>query len=94
MQLVQEQELGGLRAAQNQGLAELVRDRVDPSLEIKFITYDDAYKARDFEDMRRRVPDLSKARNAIGYNPATSIEEIIDMVVAYFQTHEEERVAL
>jgi len=50
-----------------------VRDKVDPSLDIKYVPYSEAYKAEDFEDMRRRVPDLSKIKDAIGYAPTTSV---------------------
>ena len=37
-----------------------------------------------FEDMNRRVPDLSKLRALTGYEPTVSLDEIIDRVVAYF----------
>lgn len=76
-----------------EGLAEMVRDRVDPSVEIRYIPYSEAYGA-EFEDMQRRVPDLSKIKKAIGYEPKTQIEEIIDKVVAYFREHEAERISV
>jgi UDP-glucose 4-epimerase len=63
-------------------LARLVRDRVAPSARIEFVPYDRAYEA-GFEDMRRRVPDLSKIKALIGYAPTLGIEEIVDRVVAY-----------
>jgi nucleoside-diphosphate-sugar epimerase len=37
-----------------------------------------------FEDMQRRVPDLSKLRALTGYEPKVSLDEILDRVVAYF----------
>jgi UDP-glucose 4-epimerase len=63
-------------------LARLVRDRVAPAAKIEFVPYDRAYEA-GFEDMPRRVPDLSKIRALIGYAPTLDIEEIVDRVVAY-----------
>jgi UDP-glucose 4-epimerase len=63
-------------------LAKRVRDRVDPKVRIDAIPYDQAYEA-GFEDMRRRVPDLSRIRAAIGYAPTLGIDQIIDRVVAY-----------
>ncbi len=77
-----------------EGLAKLVRDKVDASLTIKYIPYSEAYKAADFEDMQRRVPDLTKIRRDIGYEPRTGIAEIVDLVVEYFRVHEAERVAV
>jgi UDP-glucose 4-epimerase len=63
-------------------LAKRVRDRVDPKLRIDVIPYDQAYEA-GFEDMRRRIPDLTRIREAVGYAPTLGIDEIIDRVVAY-----------
>ena len=45
------------------------------------IPYDQAYEA-GFEDMPRRVPDLTKIHKAIGYAPKVQLDEIIDRVVA------------
>ncbi|MEM7202569.1 MAG: GDP-mannose 4,6-dehydratase [Planctomycetota bacterium] len=75
-------------------LAKLVISKVDPSLGIKYIPYSEAYQAEDFEDMQRRVPDLSKIRGAIGYEPKTNVDQIIDNVIAYFREHESERVTV
>ena len=35
-----------------------------------------------FEDMPRRVPDISKIRNLVGYTPTVHLDEIIQNVVA------------
>ena len=45
--------------------------------------YDRAYE-EGFEDMLRRVPDLSKLRALTGYEPRVHLDEILDRVVAYF----------
>ena len=74
-------------------LAKKIRDKIDPSLEIQFIPYDKAY-GKGFEDMQRRVPDLSKVRGAVGYNPSTSVDEIIDLVIQHFRTHEQDRITV
>jgi UDP-glucose 4-epimerase len=63
-------------------LARLVRDRANPSASIEYVPYDRAYEA-GFEDMRRRVPDLSRIRALIGYRPTLGIEEIVERVVAH-----------
>lgn len=62
-------------------LAEMVRDAADSSSEIVHMAYEDAY-AEGFEDMQRRVPDVSKLKECTGFAPATPLEKIIDDVVA------------
>lgn len=49
------------------------------SSEIKYIPYDQVY-GEGFEDMRRRVPSLEKARQLIGYQPTRTLEDIINDV--------------
>jgi UDP-glucose 4-epimerase len=63
-------------------LARLIRDRINPSVRIEQIPYERAYEA-GFEDMLRRVPDLSKIKSLIGYQPTLGVEEIVDRVIEY-----------
>ncbi|MFO0944507.1 MAG: GDP-mannose 4,6-dehydratase [Planctomycetota bacterium] len=63
-------------------LAELVRDKTFPSCEIRHIPYEDAYRP-GFEDMRRRVPSLEKARQLIGYRATRTLHEILDDMIAW-----------
>ncbi len=62
-------------------LAEMVRSRSGSSSEIVQVPYDEAYEA-GFEDMPRRVPDITKVGRLIGYRPTRGLEFIIDDVVA------------
>jgi UDP-glucose 4-epimerase len=62
-------------------LAERVRDRLGSSSEIRFVPYDIAYRP-GFEDMQRRVPDLSKAKRLIGYEPTRTLDDVIDDILA------------
>ncbi len=62
-------------------LAEMVREAADSDSPIEHVPYDEAY-AEGFEDMQRRVPDVSKLERTIGYKPATTLEEIIADAVA------------
>jgi UDP-glucose 4-epimerase len=64
-------------------LAERVKARTGSKSEIVLVPYEKAYE-EGFEDMRRRVPDLSKLRALTGYVPQVSLDEILDRVVAYF----------
>jgi UDP-glucose 4-epimerase len=63
-------------------LAQRVIRAVDPSLQIEFISYAAAY-GEDFEDCRRRVPDVTRLRETIGGWECRSLEEIIAEVVAW-----------
>ena len=63
-------------------LAQRVIRAVDPALQIEFISYAAAY-GHDFEDCRRRVPDLTRLRETIGVWPCRTLEETIAEVVAW-----------
>lgn len=56
-------------------LAEQVRSLVNPQAKIEFQSYRQAYDD-DFEDIRRRVPDLTRLRNTIDYRPQHTLESI------------------
>ncbi|MEO7041292.1 MAG: NAD-dependent epimerase/dehydratase family protein [Gemmatimonadaceae bacterium] len=62
-------------------LAELVRDAAESSSPIVSVPYDKAY-AVGFEDMPRRVPDLTRLEQTIGFRPHISLAQIINDVVA------------
>jgi UDP-glucose 4-epimerase len=49
------------------------------------VPYERAYE-QGFEDMRRRVPDLTKIRNTIGYEPQVSLSQLLQRVVAHFES--------
>jgi len=49
-----------------------------------YIPYDKAYES-GFEDMRRRMPDISKANKLIGYKPRVGLDETINRVAAYIR---------
>lgn len=62
------------------GLAERVRDLAGSSSDIVLVPYDQAYVA-GFEDMRRRVPDLTLARTLIDYAPRHGLDDIIRSIL-------------
>lgn len=63
-------------------LAERVKSLTGSSSEIVFVPYSEAYEA-GFEDMPRRVPDLTKIGQRIGYRPTRSLDQILMDVVAF-----------
>ena len=66
-------------------LAERVKSLTGSSSDIVTIPYDQAYEA-GFEDMPRRVPDITKIRNLVGYEPKVHLDEILTRVIDYFRT--------
>jgi UDP-glucose 4-epimerase len=67
-------------------LAERVKAATGSASPIVRIPYDQAYEA-GFEDMPRRVPDLTRIRDLIGYAPKLGLDEIIASVVEDFRQH-------
>lgn len=65
-------------------LAERVRTLARSTSPIITIPYDQAYES-GFEDMPRRVPDISKIRALVGYEPKVQLDEILREVIDDFQ---------
>jgi len=65
-------------------LAERVRDLTGGRSEIRLVPYHEAYTV-GFEDMMRRVPDLSKIQRLIGYRPTYDLDAILRDVIAEAQ---------
>ena len=62
-------------------LASRVKQIAESSSPIVTIPYDQAYEA-GFEDMPRRVPDISKIRALVGYEPTVELDDILIRVIA------------
>ncbi len=58
-------------------LAEFIKQRLKSRSEIVFLDYQKAY-GNGFEDMQRRVPDISLIKQLIGWEPQLSLENIVD----------------
>jgi len=65
-------------------LAERVRTLCGSQSTIQYVPYDEAYEA-GFEDMPRRVPDISKIRALIGYEPQLELTDIIKRVIEHIR---------
>ena len=63
-------------------LAERVRTLTGSTSVIQYVPYDQAYEA-GFEDMPRRVPDISKIKALLGYQPRLELDDIIRSVIEY-----------
>jgi UDP-glucose 4-epimerase len=65
-------------------LAQTVKKMTGSKSKIEYIKYDDAYE-EGFEDMRRRMPDLGKIGQAIGYKPKYKLKDILERVIKYYE---------
>lgn len=63
-------------------LATRIKELTNSTSEIVYIPYSDAYE-EGFEDMPRRVPDISKIAAMVGFTPKTDLEQILASVIAY-----------
>jgi UDP-glucose 4-epimerase len=66
-------------------LAERIRELTSSNSEIVYIPYNEAYE-EGFEDMPRRVPDISKIGALVGFTPTTTLDGILKEVIAYHST--------
>jgi UDP-glucose 4-epimerase len=73
--------VGGVGEATIMELATKIIERTRSTSTIRFVPYSHVYPA-GFEDMRRRVPDISKIKIVAGWEPKHSLESIIDSVAA------------
>jgi UDP-glucose 4-epimerase len=62
-------------------LAHLIKQMTRSESEIIHIPYDRAYE-KGFEDMPRRVPDISKVQGLIGYQPRLNLKDILMEIIA------------
>ncbi len=70
------------------GLADRVRTLAGSSSEIVTIPYAKAY-AEGFEDMLRRIPDITKIQQRLEWQPGTMLDDTIKQIIAYHRTHME-----
>jgi UDP-glucose 4-epimerase len=74
--------IGSTEEVSIMSLAEQVRSRTDSDSEIVTVPYDEAYE-EGFEDMQRRVPDVSKISERIGWQPSRDLTLILDDIVEH-----------
>jgi len=77
--------VGSTEAIRIKELAMKIKEKTNSDSPIKYVPYDEAYE-QGFEDMAVRVPDLSKIKALIGYQPSINLDGILDKVIEYFST--------
>ena len=63
-------------------LAQRIKELTQSDSEIVFVPYDEAYE-EGFEDMPRRIPDISKVRNLVGFEPKMTLDGILQSVIDF-----------
>jgi UDP-glucose 4-epimerase len=76
--------IGSTQEVTIMALANRIRDLVGSQSPIKLVPYEEAYES-GFEDMPRRVPDLSKVTALIGYQPRHTLDDVLTHVIEYFR---------
>lgn len=66
-------------------LAVMVKSMTESSSEIVYVPYEEAYEP-GFEDMSRRLPDISKIQKLIGYAPSLALPDMLDRIIARERT--------
>jgi UDP-glucose 4-epimerase len=76
--------VGGVGETTMRELALKVIERTGSQSQLLSIPFDQAY-GPGFEDMQRRVPDISKIKAKLGWEPTHNLDSIIDSVAAYLK---------
>jgi nucleoside-diphosphate-sugar epimerase len=76
--------IGNTQEISIEDLAKRVRELSGSASVIKYIPYDQAYES-GFEDMPRRVPDLTRVKELVGYEPRYTLDDILHQVIEYFR---------
>jgi len=77
--------LGSIEAISINDLAKKVIKHSGSTSPISYVPYHEAYNAT-FEDMRKRVPDISKIQNMIGYKPQYTLDDTIISIIDHYRS--------
>jgi len=75
--------VGGIEEISIEELAHRIKKLTNSDSEIVHIPYSQAYE-EGFEDMRRRVPDVSKVKKLLGYYPERTLDDVLIKTIEYF----------
>lgn len=76
--------LGGVGETSISELAHRVIQITNSTSKIEYVPYDKAYPF-GFEDMQRRVPDITKLKSTIDWEPKKDLNQIIEDIMNFFQ---------
>jgi UDP-glucose 4-epimerase len=76
--------IGSTEEISIENLAFMIKSMTESPSEIRYIPYEKAY-GPGFDDMRRRVPGLEKIHAQVGYEPKTSLEDTLGIIIEHFR---------
>lgn len=76
--------VGTTEAISIEELAKKVKAMCNSKSKIEYMSYEDAYE-EGFEDMMHRMPDLTKIKEFIGYEPRIPLDEIIKRMIEHYE---------
>jgi UDP-glucose 4-epimerase len=76
--------MGSQEEISMEDLARLIVEKTRSKSPLIYIPYDKAYE-EGFEDMLRRVPDTSRIRDLIGFQPRHNLNQIIDKIIESYR---------
>jgi len=77
--------LGNTEEITIEDLAQKIKVLVNSDSKIEYVPYENAFE-EGFEDMQRRMPDISKISEYIGYKPKYNLDKILERVIKYYET--------
>ena len=84
--------IGSTREIQIRDLARKIIELTNSDSEIQYVPYKDIY-GEGFEDMKRRVPDISRISDLIGWRPETELDELLQKIINHEKSNMELTVA-
>jgi UDP-glucose 4-epimerase len=76
--------IGSDRETSVNEMSEMIRERVNPQASIIFTSYEEIYGV-PFEETNRRVPDVQRARQLLGFRATVPLEEGLDQTISWFE---------
>jgi len=75
--------IGSMEEVSILALAQRIKELTKSSSEIIMIPYEQAYE-QGFEDMHRRIPDTTKIRQAVGFQPQRTLDETLERIIGHW----------
>ncbi len=76
--------VGSTESISIEELAHKIKKAAKSKSKIEYMAYEDVFE-EGFEDMMKRMPDISKIENAIGYKRKYKLDQIIERVINYYE---------
>lgn len=83
--------IGSTEEISIENLAIKIKEMTGSYSDLKYIPYEEVY-GQGFDDMRRRVPSLEKIEKQVGYEPKTSLDKMLEIIIKYYREEIKDKV--